>query len=364
MKPRIRNMFTLLLILNISCLALCSCNHSGNSQSGTEQWGSIPAESSSSPRDTVSPSKESQSTSAAQTAGNTQTSENTQPSGEVQTSEETEPETTTTAARDNTPVVLVGSADGNITYGNESVTIDASHTSDGYIMVSYTGSNPKVKLQITGTNGTTYTYNLHGGYETFPLTSGSGAYAITIFEHLEGTTYSALFSLNLEVSIDNEFGPYLYANQYVNFNEASQAVAKAMELASTADNDLEVIENVYNYIITNFKYDYDKADSVPSGYLPVVDDVLSAKTGICFDYSAVMATMLRTQRIPTRLEVGYVGDIYHAWISTYVEGHGWINGIIEFDGKEWKLMDPTTASTSSSPKEYLTKKTYLTKYVY
>ena len=364
MKPRNRDFLILLLILTVVCSSLCSCNHTGNTQSGNEQWGSTPAESSSSPRDTVSPSKESQSTSEAQTADNTQTSENTQPSGEVQTSEETEPETTTTAARDNTPVVLVGSADGNITYGNDSVTIDASHTSDGYIMVSYTGSNPKVKLQITGTNGTTYTYNLHGGYETFPLTSGSGAYTVTIFENIEGTSYSTLFSHDMEVSITNEFGPYLYANQYVNFDASSQAVAKAVELASTADNDLEVIENVYNYIITNFIYDYDKAASVSSGYLPVVDDILSSKTGICFDYSAVMATMLRTQRIPTRLEVGYVGDIYHAWISTYVEGHGWINGIIEFDGKEWKLMDPTSASTSSSPKEYLTKNTYLTKYVY
>lgn len=364
MKPRNRDFLILLLILTVVCSSLCSCNRSGNTQSGTDELGSVPAESSSSQRDTVSPSKESQSTSEAQTSDLTQTSESTQPSEEVQTPEGTEPEPTTAAARDNTPIVLVGSADGNITYGNESVTIDASHTSDGYIMVSYTGSNPKVKLQITGTNGTTYTYNLHGGYETFPLTSGSGAYSVAIFEHIEGTSYSTLFSQSLEVSIDNEFGPYLYANQYVNFNTSSQTVSKAVELASTADNDLEVIENVYNYIITNFKYDYDKAASVPSGYLPIVDDVLSAKTGICFDYSAVMATMLRTQRIPTRLEVGYVGDLYHAWISTYVEGHGWINGIIEFDGKEWKLMDPTTASTSSSPKEYLTKKTYLTKYVY
>ena len=34
--------------------------------------------------------------------------------------------------RDNEPVVLTGSADGTVTYGNESVTIDASHTQNGY----------------------------------------------------------------------------------------------------------------------------------------------------------------------------------------------------------------------------------------
>ena len=270
-----------------------------------------------------------------------------------------------TGIRSSTPVVLTGSADGTVTYGNGSVTIDASHTSDGYVMVSYTGSNPKVKLQITGNNQTTYTYNLHGGYETFPLTAGSGTYTVSIFENIEGTSYSTLFSQDLSISISNEFGPYLYANQYVNFSKDSATVAKGAMLAADASDDLEVIEQVYNFIIDNFTYDYDKASSVESGYLPDVDQVLSSETGICFDYAAVMATMLRTQRIPTRLEVGYVGDVYHAWISTYIHGQGWINGIIHFDGNTWELMDPTFASTSSSPKDFLTDNSeYLTKYVY
>ena len=93
-----------------------------------------------------------------------------------------------TGSRDNTAVVLTGVADGLITYGNNSVIIDASHTSDGYVCVNYTGSNSKVKLQITGNNSTTYTYNLQGGYETFPLTSGDGTYTISIFENIEGTS--------------------------------------------------------------------------------------------------------------------------------------------------------------------------------
>ena len=84
-----------------------------------------------------------------------------------------------------------------------------------------------------------------------------------------------------------------------------------------------------------------------------------------FDYAAVMASMLRCERIPTRLEVGYMGDVYHAWISTYIKDKGWVNGIIEFDGNDWKLMDPTFASTSSDPKDFLTQTDeYITKYVY
>lgn len=271
----------------------------------------------------------------------------------------------TKGSRDNTPVVLTGQADGTVTYGSEGVTIDASHISEGYIMVSYTGTNEKVKLQITGPDEVVYTYDLHGDYETFPLTAGSGSYTVGVFENIEGTSYSTLFTQTIDVKIDDEFGPYLYANQYVNFNGDSKVVEKAEELSKPCNDDLEVIEQVYNYMISNFTYDYDKAESVQSGYLPDVDEVFEAQTGICFDYAAVMAAMLRSQRIPTRLEVGYAGDVYHAWISTYIEEQGWVNGIIRFDGKNWELMDPTFASTSSKPEDFITNTDeYITKFVY
>ena len=64
--------------------------------------------------------------------------------------------------------------------------------------------------------------------------------------------------------------------------------------------------------------------------------------------SALMAAMLRSQGIPTRLHVGYAGDAYHAWINVYIEDIGWIDGIIQFDGKDWSLMDPTFAANKNS----------------
>lgn len=268
-------------------------------------------------------------------------------------------------SRDNTPVIYIGSADGTTVYENDLVTLDASHSDDGYVMVCYHGNNEKVKLQLTGPDDVTYTYNLHGDYETFPLTAGDGSYSLGIYENIEGTSYASVFSQQLDVALTNQFGPFLYSNQYVNFSADSKPVEKASELALGADTDLDVVEAVYNYVISNFSYDYDKASSVQSGYLPDVDAVYHSKSGICFDYAAVMASMLRTQNIPTRLEVGYMGDVYHAWISVYTEDTGWINGIIHFDGNNWSLMDPTFASTSSSPQDFLTDSAeYITKYVY
>lgn len=275
-------------------------------------------------------------------------------------------DTNTKGTRDNTSVVLVPVASGVTVYSCDVAIIDASNAAEGYIMADYTGTNEKVKLQIKGSDGVTYTYNLHGGgYEVFPLTAGNGNYTIGVYENISGTKYSIAISTDVSVTITNPFGPYLYPNQYVNFKASSLPVAKAVELAYSANNELEVVEQVYNYIIENFVYDYDKAATVVSGYLPVVDEVYQANTGICFDYAAVMATMLRSQNIPTRLEVGYMGEEYHAWISTYIEDVGWINGVIEFDGTSWNLLDPTFASASKSPKKFLTEDSkYMTIYVY
>ena len=59
-----------------------------------------------------------------------------------------------------------------------------------------------------------------------------------------------------------------------------------------------------------------------------------------------MTALFRSQGIPTKLEVGYSGDIYHAWISTYVEEKGWVDHIVEFHGNEWHLLDPTLGASN------------------
>lgn len=80
--------------------------------------------------------------------------------------------------------------------------------------------------------------------------------------------------------------------KYVNFTADSLPVAKAEELADGASSDLDIISSVYNYIITHFTYDYSKASSVTSGYLPDTDEFFTAEKGICFDYAAVMAFLM------------------------------------------------------------------------
>lgn len=263
---------------------------------------------------------------------------------------------------------------GKVVYtsgGSNDVTVDASNSADGYVMVKYTGdSSDKIKVILTGPSSVKYTYNLSskGNYETFILSDGSGQYTIGAYKNISGTKYSTLFSKNFKVSLKDEFAPFLRPNQYVNYNEKSQVVTLATSLTKDSKSDLEKVEKIYYYVVKSITYDKKKAETVQSGYLPVVDEVLKAKTGICFDYAAVMAAMLRSQGIPAKLVTGYTGSIYHAWISTYTEETGWIEGIIFFDGTTWRLMDPTFASSGNSSDaimKYISdEKNYKEKYLY
>ena len=106
---------------------------------------------------------------------------------------------------------------------------------------------------------------------------------------------------------------------------------------------------IYSFVTKTLTYDDDLAKNVKSGYLPNVDAVLEKKKGICFDYAALMSSMLRLQGIPSKLVVGNAGEVYHAWINIYSEEQGsWIENVIHFDGTNWYLMDPTFVSTSNA----------------
>ena len=244
---------------------------------------------------------------------------------------------------------LVPTAPGDTCYGDDSSSIDASNISEGYVMVRYTGNSEKAKLQMTVPDGTVYTYTIKGSdYNTFPLTGGNGSYTLNVYEWVVDNSYALALSQDIEVSLSDEFKPFLYPNQYVWFTEDSEVVALGRELSDQSSDDLNYVQNSYYYVIQNISYDNDKAENTPTDYVPDVDAVLAEKKGICFDYASLMAALLRSQSIPTKLEVGYSGEAYHAWISVYLTESGWVDNIIEFNGKDWVLMDPTLAANNSS----------------
>ena len=266
--------------------------------------------------------------------------------------------------------VTMPEASGEVTYGENGVTIDASHTADGYVMVKCEDDSAILKVILEGPNGTKYTYDLNGQgvYETYGLSDGNGIYSVGIYQNIEGAKYAVLFSQEIEVALKDPFLPFLCPNQYVDYTAESEAVKLAGKLTAGLTDELEQVQAIYDYVIKNISYDTEKARNVKSGYLPDIDAVLAEKKGICFDYAALMTAMLRSQGVPTKLVTGYTGSSYHAWISTYSEETGWVEGVIFFDGTTWKLMDPTFASSGGSSEdimEYIGDgKNYKEKYLY
>ena len=260
--------------------------------------------------------------------------------------------------------------DGTVVFNSDSGTasIDASHTEDGYVAVKDTASTDKVQIQVTNPDGSMYPYPLiMGDYQVLPLTNGDGTYQIKVLEHLSDKQYALALYQSIDVQEKDEFQPYLVPSQYVNYKPDSACVALAAQLSDESSDDLDYVGKVYDYVTRNIAYDTELAENLSVNYIPDPDATLSSKKGICFDYASLMTAMLRCQLIPTRLEVGYSGTIYHAWISVYLKETGWVENIIEFNGKDWTLVDPTLGASNkpSDVKKYISDgSNYTVKYHY
>lgn len=188
-------------------------------------------------------------------------------------------------------------------------------------------TDPGLKVRVSGNGGQTQFYDLRAGQkEYFSLQMGNGNYTVTVFERIEGTRYRSIGSREVTLNLDNELAAYLNANQLINWNEDMAIIRKAGELTAGIDSDILKARAIYDYLVQNYSYDYDKAATVQSGYIPDIEDIARIQQGICYDYSVVYAAMLRSIGIPTRLAKGYTSnfDGYHAWNEVWVEGRGWI----------------------------------------
>ena len=267
--------------------------------------------------------------------------------------------------------MLMPVASGTDVKKNAKAEIDASNITDGYVMIkSLAGGSAKLKVLVTGPSKVAYTYNLKsdGNFEVFPLSDGSGTYSIGVYKNISGTQYSTEFTTSITVTLKDAFAPFIRPNQYVNYSAQTLGVVKAKELVTGVSTTLGQVEKIYNYVVKNFTYDKQLAATVQSGYLPELDKVWNKKSGICFDYAALVTAMLRSQGIPSKLVIGYAGQAYHAWISVWSSETGWVEGAIYFDGTTWKLMDPTFASSGNSSEAIMKYigdgKNYSAKYLY
>ncbi len=259
--------------------------------------------------------------------------------------------------------ILRPEASGTLTKSASDAVIDYSNHKDGYVMVQYTQNiSERLKVKVEGPT-MTYTYNITPKeWAVLPLADGNGDYKISVYKNVIENRYAVILATSFNVQLNNEFAPFLRPNQYVNYENAVNSTAKAAELVGGISDTLKKVEAIYSYVVHNITYDYQKAATVQSGYLPDLDKVLEERKGICFDYAALMTGMLRSQSIACKLVVGYADGAYHAWISVWTPEQGWVDNAIFFDGTKWQTMDPTFVSTGGS--NAMEGVTYTSKYIY
>lgn len=251
--------------------------------------------------------------------------------------------------------IITPTADGVKVYSNDDALIDASNSSQGYLMIrlkkAMSGSY-RILVNADDIN-VRYTFQLNssGNYEVIPLTEGSGKYTVNVLKVTSAGKGTVMFKQSLSVSVADSFLPFLTPNQFCMYDAGSSCVALSSKLCGGNKDTIAKTAAIYDYVINNISY-VSTAENGANGYIPVPDTVLANKSGICFDYASLMAAMLRSQKIPTKVVVGYAGDIYHAWISVYVDGSGWIDGYIYFDGNSWNRMDPTFAASAKDDADY------------
>ncbi|MBQ3302292.1 MAG: transglutaminase domain-containing protein, partial [Eggerthellaceae bacterium] len=184
-----------------------------------------------------------------------------------------------------------------------------------------------------------------------PINMGDGSSLFRVMQNTEGKNYVEVERAEADVTLTSEVAPFLIPNQICSYVASSDCVAKARELTSDSSNEGEAVEAICTYVVKNVAYDKAKAAELATatGYIPDPDETLSTGKGICFDYAALSAAMLRSMGLPAKVITGYVGQeqLYHAWIMVYIDGT-WKTASFSVTPNTWSRCDVTFASTGAT----------------
>ncbi|MGI8869259.1 MAG: transglutaminaseTgpA domain-containing protein [Mycobacteriales bacterium] len=124
--------------------------------------------------------------------------------------------------------------------------------------------------------------------------------------------------------------------------------AKVRAITTTAvagaSTPYQISLNLYNYFADGtqgFHYSLNTRDGTSGNDLL---DFLNNQQGFCEQYASAMAVMLRLERIPSRVVLGYTpdGDVHGGYQVTNKDAHAWVEAYL--GGVGWVSFDPTPLS--------------------
>lgn len=227
---------------------------------------------------------------------------------------------------------------GTITYnGNGTCTLNCVNTTGINVMAIVSANDNALYERYTvGTKSTTL---------VVPLTMGNTRYRIRLMYlyNPEKNAYLPFAEEYFDVNLSDENVPFSCPNTIVDYKLSNSIIKESMDLVKGCKSETEVVEKIHQFVLEKYSYDYDTANGIKNGtitsYKPDVENAYKKRKGICYDYAAVFAAMLRIQGIEVKLVTGYPTEgfeknAYHAW-----------NQIYDSATKSWYTVDITWDSS-------------------
>jgi len=177
-------------------------------------------------------------------------------------------------------------------------------------------------------------------------------------EYLLEPSEDILINLAMDIKVVNfEYKTPLLDNTYTSSqpywetdNDTVKKVLSELNLQNFTTND-EKASQIYNYIVTNYKYSTEKATIGNINREGVIYALNNPTQPVCMEYADSFIALSRAAGIPTREINGYAftsgdddkplslrldgtNDVLHAWAEYYSAERGWVQ------------VDPTWGSTS------------------
>lgn len=195
-------------------------------------------------------------------------------------------------------------------------------------------ANDVYKVLIQKGNDTnarvSYPFFANGQTEFFPLTLGKGDYMVALMKGVGGGKWAILDRTTVTLQVEDESVIYLNSIQNVKWSAQDQPIKYAFNLAKDVKTAEAAFDLFYKYITENVVYDFNKAATVQSDYIPSISKTFVDSKGICYDYSSMLAAFMRSLGFPARLVKGYPTTVegYHAWNEILING-------------QWMIVDTT-----------------------
>ncbi|MBP5158967.1 MAG: transglutaminase domain-containing protein [Lachnospiraceae bacterium] len=224
--------------------------------------------------------------------------------------------------------------------------------------VVYDNSDKKSLLVMvegtTTSNTQRYYYKLNDGKNSIsvPLTEGNGSYKVRLCQVRSDGKAAVLESDDFSLNLTDRDSVFLRSSVIVNYAVSTKVTKKAKSLVKKCKTESDKIAKVYKYVVSNYKYDYEnlKTKTSTSYYVPNITTTFEKKTGICYDISCVIAAMLRSQGIETKVVTGHTPNVkeYHAWNQIKDSSNKWFTIDATYDVCLYSKVKNPTRKTKDS----------------